>query len=312
MKQSHREPRPRSWTVADGASGGALEIGGLEWGSGEALVLLLHANGFCAATWDDVARGLATHYRVIALDARGHGDSSVPPSPAAYRWHHLVADVDQVVAALLVETGCRSVALCAGSSLGGVIAAALAAERPGVLARVTMLDPPVVPDDETRAMLGLHWPESGPADLVEQARRRRRHWPSRTAAAAGWRDKPIFAGWTERAFQRYLTYGLRDDAQGVTLACAPEVEAAIFQHTASIDLYDRAAGITAPVHIVRASGGRFPPGLYEALAAKMPRGRVSTLTGGHLLPMEVPGAVTELLLQDLRISATTHLADPGR
>ncbi len=116
------------------------------------------------------------------------------------------------------------------------------------------------------------------------------------AAAAGWRDKPLFADWTERALQRYLEHGLRDDAHGVTLACAPEVEAAIFGHTGSIDLYARAADIDVPVHIVRATEGRFPRGLYEALAAKMPHGRVSTMAGGHLLPMEVPEAVAELLL----------------
>ena len=80
----------------------------------------------------------------------------------------------------------------------------------------------------------------------------------------------------------------------------------------AIDLYARAADIDVPVHIVRATEGRFPPGLYEALAAKIPRGRVSTMAGGHLLPMEVPEAVAELLLQDQEISATTRRAGRGR
>lgn len=311
MKHDH-EPRPRRWSVTDDATGGALEIAGLEWGAGDETVVLLHANGFCAATWDEVARRMAGRYRVIALDARGHGASSAPPPPGAYEWCYLVADVDQVVSAVLAEDGGSRVALCAGSSLGGVIAAALAGERPGVLARVVMLDPPVLPDDVTRRTLGLPRPDGGPIDIAEQARRRRRRWPSRAAAAAGWRDKPLFADWTERALQRYLEHGLRDDAHGVTLACAPEVEAAIFGHTGSIDLYARAADIDVPVHIVRATEGRFPRGLYEALAAKMPHGRVSTMAGGHLLPMEVPEAVAELLLQELPISATTRRADPGR
>ncbi|MFU8816894.1 MAG: alpha/beta fold hydrolase, partial [Pseudomonadales bacterium] len=246
--------------MADEATGGALEIAGLDWGAGDEIVLLLHANGFCAATWDEVARRMAGRYRVIALDARGHGASSAPPPPGAYDWRHLLADVDQVVSALLAETGGSAVALCAGSSLGGVIAAALAAERRGVLARVVMLDPPVLPDDDTRRALGLPRPEGGPMDIAEQAARRRRRWPSRPAAAAGWRNKPLFADWTKRAFQRYLEHGLREDAHGVTLACAPEVEASIFQHTGTIDLYARAADIDVPVHIVRATEGRFPPG----------------------------------------------------
>lgn len=38
-------------------------------------LVLLHALGEDAGTWDDIAPALADHWRVLALDLRGHGDS---------------------------------------------------------------------------------------------------------------------------------------------------------------------------------------------------------------------------------------------
>ena len=50
-----------------------VEIATLDFGGRGPLALLHHANGFCAAVWAPVAKALTRHYRVIAMDARGHG-----------------------------------------------------------------------------------------------------------------------------------------------------------------------------------------------------------------------------------------------
>ncbi len=59
-----------------------LRLRFLEWGpvSGRPMVLL-HGTGDNACTWDLLAPHLASHFRVIALDQRGHGKSgwAVPP-----------------------------------------------------------------------------------------------------------------------------------------------------------------------------------------------------------------------------------------
>src|SRR5437879_11514427 len=53
----------------------------LDWGAPTApVVVLLHGITGHARAWDDEARALAARYRVLALDARGHGDSD--PAPA--------------------------------------------------------------------------------------------------------------------------------------------------------------------------------------------------------------------------------------
>ena len=69
-----------------------VEIALLEWGGEGPVVLAHHANGFCAGTWGEVAEALAPRFRFIAMDARGHGDSSKPEDPGAYVWDRFVAD----------------------------------------------------------------------------------------------------------------------------------------------------------------------------------------------------------------------------
>ena len=70
-----------------------MEIALLDWGGDGPLALLHHANGFCAGTWGLLAERLRPHYRVVALDARGHGDSTSPPVGPAYRWIEFMNDL---------------------------------------------------------------------------------------------------------------------------------------------------------------------------------------------------------------------------
>ena len=68
--------------VANGTASGdaSIEIAGLDWGGDGPIALLNHANGFCAATWGLVAGKLCERFRVVGIDARGHGDSDTRPA----------------------------------------------------------------------------------------------------------------------------------------------------------------------------------------------------------------------------------------
>jgi esterase len=83
-----------------------------DWGDPEAPALvLLHAYTQHARGWDTVAKGLADHFRVLALDQRGHGESDWA---ADYHELRLVADL-----AGFVETlGLATISLM-GFSIGG-------------------------------------------------------------------------------------------------------------------------------------------------------------------------------------------------
>ena len=53
-------------------------------------VILLHDVASCAHEWDEVARPLAERFRVLALDLRGHGEST-RSSRSEYGLEHLVS-----------------------------------------------------------------------------------------------------------------------------------------------------------------------------------------------------------------------------
>ena len=107
----------------------------LEWGAATMPALvLLHGGAAHAHWWDHLAPIFAPHYRVIALDLRGHGDSSwvIPP---AYQIDDYMADVT----ALIVQLALAPVTLL-GHSLGGFIALAYAIAQPQLVRRLIVVD----------------------------------------------------------------------------------------------------------------------------------------------------------------------------
>jgi len=273
------QPESKSWQISN-----EINLTGFEWQNDKPLALLSHANGFCAATWSPVVQHLLPHYHVIAFDFRGHGGSSTPAAPDGYRWQNLVDDMLLLTRTILTAKGEQQVALAAGSSLGGVITAAAASEQPALFRRIVMLDPPVLPHTESVKRLGLETPAAmtNPGSRIgDQARRRRAIWPSRAAAVEKWRNKPMFTSWDEDAFDQYIKYGFRDRLDGsVELSCPPEVEAAIFDQTGDLNIFDRANAISCPITVVHAAGGHFPKALYKELARLCPQGDFASIDGG--------------------------------
>jgi 3-oxoadipate enol-lactonase len=92
-----------------------IDLGYVEQGSGEALILL-HALGANADSWRPQMDALAKNYRIIALDLRGHGQSGFRvEEPLTMR---VLADD---VVALMAKLGIEQ-AHCVGISMGGMIA----------------------------------------------------------------------------------------------------------------------------------------------------------------------------------------------
>ena len=281
-----------------------VRISALDWGGDKPLAILCHANGFCAATWSLVAEQLQQDLRVIALDARGHGASSVPKDENFYDWGFLVEDLLEVTEQLLANAAAPSVALVAGNSLGAVIGATAAAWEPAKFRNVVMLDPPVLPVGELAAR-----PE-GAGGLAEQTRRRKRVFESRQAVEKAYRGKQTFADWREEAFQQYLNDGFTSLADGrLALRCPPEVEAAIFEKTGTIDLFAEAGKVKAEVTLVHAARGRFTYPLYQRLIEQFPRGSLISIEGGHLLPMELPEQTAKLLSTAVKPSRSASRSD---
>ena len=101
-------------------------------GEGPAVVFI-HGMGSSSATWAACIERLAPTHRVVAVDLLGHGASPVPADPALYTRDAALADIDDVLADL-------TPAVLVGHSLGGYLALAHAATRPGVARGIIVLN----------------------------------------------------------------------------------------------------------------------------------------------------------------------------
>lgn len=266
-----------------------VDIALLDWGGDGPLALLHHANGFCKGPWGLVAWELRRRFRVVAMDARGHGDSSKPAGPEAYRWGEFFADLAAVGERLATEHRDRRIALGVGHSFGGAAMICAAHAVPGLFERLLLVDPVLPPPPELTA---------GPEHrahlerMVEGARRRRAKFASRAEARAWWSQRSLFARWRPEALDLYVADGLRDRADGtVELKCPGEVEAAVFAGGPGSEVHAAAAGLDVPTRILWAARGNFPRGLHESVAASMRDARVDAVDAGHLVPMERPDLV---------------------
>jgi len=109
-----------------------LELSALVWGDGSPELVLVHGGAQNAHTWDTVL--LALGRPALAVDLPGHGHSSHRPAHD-YTPRSMAADV-----AVAVEQLAPAAAAVVGMSLGGMTAICLAANRPGLVRRLGVVD----------------------------------------------------------------------------------------------------------------------------------------------------------------------------
>lgn len=127
---------------------------------GERAIVLLHGYSASIEWWEEVAPQLARDRRVVAIDLVGHGGSEAPSEPQQFQ----VGDQASAVRRALTVLGVRQ-AVVIGHSMGGSVAAVLAARYPEVVERVVISDTPASGDLVAMPLLGkmVCWPVLGPA-----------------------------------------------------------------------------------------------------------------------------------------------------
>jgi pimeloyl-ACP methyl ester carboxylesterase len=124
-----------------------LELHVLEWSTEGVPLVLLHGLGNEAHLWDDFVPAVAPHYRVLALDQRGHGDSDWDPE-ARYDAESMTDDLEAVLDAFEID---RFVLL--GFSMGGRVAMTFAGRHPERLAGLVIAD--IGPEVDARGVLRI-------------------------------------------------------------------------------------------------------------------------------------------------------------
>ncbi len=105
-------------------------------------LLLSNSLGTTLEMWDPQLPALATRFRLLRYDRRGHGRSPVPPGP------YSIEDLGRDTLDLLDELGLARVSFC-GLSIGGMVGMWLASEAPERIDRLVLCSTaPVLPPRE--------------------------------------------------------------------------------------------------------------------------------------------------------------------
>lgn len=270
---------PDARDLAVQANGLRLHL--LDWGGNGDPLLFVHATGFLAALWHPIAVQFTGDARVLGLDLRGHGDSEPGDS---YYWSVFPDDLGSVLKALALGP-----AVLVGHSVGGAAAALCAARYAPLVRALVLVDPVIYPP------YAYEHPETAlRSDLFQRAARRRRSWPSREAMRESLGVKAPFNAWRPDIFDLYVQEAVRETHGGqVTLKCAPETEAAIYQETLRFNLWPELASVRAPAIVLRGIAERgLPSTTARDLANRLPSAEDRPVpTASHLIPMEDPDAV---------------------
>jgi pimeloyl-ACP methyl ester carboxylesterase len=259
-----------SVTVSDGACIAVREYGG----TGRT-ILLLHGLMGRASTWWRASRWLADHGRVVALDARAHGDS-VAPTPAPWATERFVMDVTEVVDALSLGP-----AVVIGHSMGGLHGWELAAARPDLVERLVVED--MAPDHRGRTPAPwVSWFEAMPETFESLAAVRNAF------------------GWPRPSVGEYLTECVREGPDGYRLLTSHATAAAIAAEWGERDFWDSVRRVDCPTLLLEAEESPIASGQMATMATLMPRARHVRVPGtGHLVHDDAPARYRELVTEFL-------------
>ncbi|WP_372786610.1 alpha/beta fold hydrolase [Phenylobacterium sp.] len=283
------DAEPQQRMIALPTRGGTMAA--LEFGPSDRPVDIVfsHANGFNGRTYRTILQPLAGALRILALDLRGHGASTLPTVIEGRQgWLEFRDDLLALLAA-----ACEAPVVLAGHSMGGTSSLLAAAAEPGRVRALALFDPVVMPTDMQRDPQAV-----SESPLVQGAMRRRATFASRQAVIEAYRGRGAFKTWTEDQLADYVAAGFRETATGeVTLTCTPDWEASNFR-THNYDAWAAFRASRCPIRILRAEeASTFRLEGHEAELAADGRIRVETIPGtSHFLPMERPDLVGETLL----------------
>lgn len=232
-------------------------------------VVLANSLGTDARIWDAVIARLATRYRVISYDKRGHGLSDAPKAP--YRLEDHVADLEGLVDHL----GLTEIAL-AGVSVGGLIAQGYALGDASRLRALVLCDTAARIGDDATWNTRIAAVRANGIAAISDALLTRWFGPQfrseRTTELAGWRNMLE-----------------RSPVEGYVGTCAALRDA---------DLRERVGAIALRTLVVVGDEDlSTPPDVVRATADLLPDARFEIIAGaGHIPSIEQPERLAELML----------------
>jgi 3-oxoadipate enol-lactonase len=247
-----------------------LSVGYSARGTGQPIALL-HPIGLCGDFWQPVVERLARDYRLLSIDARGHGDSDVAAGP-----YSLDGIADDCLELLRTLTG---PCVVVGCSMGSAVAQSMVVKDSDMVKAAVFAN-------------GSGPRTGGRTDVLEQR------------AARAERGMP---GVLDDTLQRWFSKSFAATHPEVVarvadwlLAADPTVHAWAWRALAGrTDAYDK---IGVPVLTIAGSeDASASPASVKALADALPNAQYVELAGAaHMAPLEQPDAFAHAVRQFLK------------
>lgn len=242
------------------------------------LVTMSHSLGCNLTMWDEQARALKKHYRVLRFDTRGHGQTTAPVG--AYTLEQLALDLYS----LLTELGIAQTHFV-GLSMGGMIGQVFALTYPHMVRSLALCDTTSrVPPDA--------WPS----------------WQERirTVQAKGMEAlvEPTIESWFTASF-RERRRDVTDKVRAMLRAMPPQGYIGCCHAIPKLNTTDRLDEIRCPAMvIVGDQDPRTPVAAARAIHEALPSSELVVLgSASHLSNMEQPEAFNNALLDFLARAA---------
>lgn len=247
-----------------------------DYGHGAPL-LLVHGLGSSTRDWEYQIPVLSQHYRVLALDVRGHGRSDKP------RETYRIADFADDVAALIEHLQLPPVHLV-GISMGGMIGFQLGVDRPELLRSLTIVNS----GPEVKAKSPRDWLEIGKRWTLS------RLLSLETIAKA--LGKLLFPGPEQAELRRKIEERWPQNDKRAYLA---SLDAII-----GWGVRERLSRITCPTLVISADRDYTPVERKREYVAEMPDARLLVIENSrHATPLDQPERFNSALLAFLEETA---------
>jgi pimeloyl-ACP methyl ester carboxylesterase len=233
-------------------------------------ILLLHGLAGYAGEWERSAQLLIDHYRLFALDQRGHGDSERCPDDVSR--DAFLEDAAEAIR----QIGLGPVTLI-GQSMGANTAMLTAAEHPDLVRSLVIIegspDGPESPD---------HEPE-----IATQIRDLFAAWPTPFANQEAAESFFVSKGFDPAAW----TGGLELRADGLWPKFEVETLVACMADLGSRNYWPQWRSIHCPTLLVLGEHGIFPPGHGDEIVTQLPEASLVTISkAGHDVHLDAPQA----------------------
>ncbi|MBF8298973.1 MAG: putative hydrolase [Dehalococcoidia bacterium] len=277
-----------------------------DWGGSGPPLVLLHGGRLTGRSWDAVARGLSSDFHVIAMDARGHGDSDKPAR--GYSYDQRLTDLDRFLDAMSWKQ-----AFGMSHSTGAMAMALHGVKHPGRLTKLVLIEPPARPFRPDAPARAEGQPAAQGAGRAGGARnapaQQRRGWPSRPELEAYLRAHPETGLWREDVLMDVVREGAAALPDGsVEMKWSPNAYNPDDQALNTYSLVQEAPNIKVPTFLMYGTRGIGQEEGYRAFAKGLPQSKLMIVEGaGHNIYMEDP----DLVINAVRSFLKSGFAKPA-